>query len=412
MSQLSLFDAVTQVYRRDGEAVVQQEELYSQVAELMHLSKEQTSAESTLSDGSTFNVFKRDCRWVQQRLKAKGVLERVDRGMWSLTKAGKDELTEIQPGYVCLAFSTELGVCLWGDAQTVGQKVIDQPINLILSSPPYLGPNRNYGVFSDERKWVDFIVEALDPYVQKMAPGAGLVLNVGNDSFEKGRPARSIGIERLVIAIHDELGLSLVDRVVWKGNKCPGPTQWSFIRRYMLRSGFEFALCFTNDTDAMCFDNRRVLEDHSDQYLKWCREGGQKKEWQNSSYRKKAGAFSQTTVKRSKIPSNVLEMGVRHADMIQVKKYAQEHGLPEHTAMFPVAFAEFFIKWATRRGDLVLDLFGGTMSVAAAAEKLGRRWMSCDKVYEFIQMGASRFPGASLNENLLWPSPVSTNENP
>ena len=403
--QMPLFDTVSRIYADHPESAISQDDLYQHVAAALCLTEGDISRQKTLRGGGSFNVFKRDCRWIQQRMKAKGLLERVDKGMWKLTRAGKDELTEIQPGYVCLAFSTELGICLWGDSKTVGETIIDRPINLVLTSPPYLGPRRNYGVYTDEKAWVRFIVESLEPYVEKMAPGAGLVLNVGNDMFEAGRPVRSVGIERLVIELHDALGLSLVERICWKANKVPGPTQWAFVRRYMLRAGFEFVFCFTNDPEALQWNNRNVLEEHTDQYLNWCRNGGQKEDWQNNTYRKRKGAFSQTQ-ESSKIPTNVLSMGTTRADMIAVKEYARRHGLPEHTAMFPMAFAEFFIKWMTKPGETVADIFGGTLTVAAAAEKLGRRWVSCDRVLEFLQAGESRFSNAVRNDYLQWPKPV------
>jgi site-specific DNA-methyltransferase (cytosine-N4-specific) len=49
----------------------------------------------------------------------------------------------------------------------------------------------------------------------------------------------------------------------------------------------------------------------------------------------------------------------------------------------PVGLAEFFIKFLTMPGDLVLDPFAGSNTTGAAAEALGRKWISIesDKVY-------------------------------
>lgn len=404
--QMALFDTVSQVYADHGEKPVPQQTLYHEVSDKLNLSKSQITERGTVHNGKTFNVFHRDCRWAQQRLKLKGFLTRVDRGMWQLTEAGKERLTEIQDGYVCLAFSTALGVCLWGDARTIGREVIDDQINLILTSPPYLNIDRNYGTWSDEKAYVRFIVEALEPYIQKMAPGAGLVLNVGNDVFEKGQPTRSLYVERLVIELHDALGLHLVERIPWIINKCPGPTLWAFVRRIMLRSGFEFTFCFTNDPEAITWDNRNVLQEQCEEYLAWCRSGGQPKDWNNATYAKRKGAFSGTVEKQSKVPSNVLSLGHTCAEGRRIKQFAKKHNLPEHTATFPRAFAEFFIKWMTREQDLVVDPFGGTLTTASAAEHLNRRWQTGDRVLDFLQAGSSRFVNAALNPNLQWPQPV------
>jgi site-specific DNA-methyltransferase (cytosine-N4-specific) len=209
--------------------------------------------------------------------------------------------------------------------------------------------------------------------------------------FVSGKPERSMCLERLVLELHDALNLSLVDRVIWKSNKCPGPSQWAFVNRYMLRSGFEYAFCFTNDPGSLQWDNREVLQDQSDEYLRWCQQGGQTQDWSNSSYRKKKGSFAGTTQKKSKIPTNVLEMGTHDKGSRQVKAFARQNGLPEHCATFPSKFAEFFIRWMTKKGDVVADVFGGWLTTAAVAERLERQWWISEMFLEFILAGSSRF---------------------
>ena len=57
----------------------------------------------------------------------------------------------------------------------------------------------------------------------------------------------------------------------------------------------------------------------------------------------------------------------------------------------PLALAEFLVGFLTAPGDLVVDPFGGWFTTAAAAEKLGRRWLSTEMMAEYAQLGASRF---------------------
>lgn len=55
---------------------------------------------------------------------------------------------------------------------------------------------------------------------------------------------------------------------------------------------------------------------------------------------------------------------------------------PERTGFLtqkPEALLKRIIKACTREGDTVIDLFGGSGTAAAAAVKLGRRYVSCDK---------------------------------
>ena len=50
----------------------------------------------------------------------------------------------------------------------------------------------------------------------------------------------------------------------------------------------------------------------------------------------------------------------------------------DYTTQKPEALLERIIKASSNEGDLVLDVFGGSGTTAAVAERLGRRWISAD----------------------------------
>lgn len=67
---------------------------------------------------------------------------------------------------------------------------------------------------------------------------------------------------------------------------------------------------------------------------------------------------------------------------------------------------EFFIKFLTRPGDIVLDPFSGSGVVAHVAENLGRKWISSEINPEYVLGSAFRFDGLGdqtyrKRENLL-----------
>ena len=80
---------------------------------------------------------------------------------------------------------------------------------LLITSPPYpLKTPRAYGNEIDSKAYITFIVESLEPLVAKLCKGGNIVLNLSQDIFETNSPARSDYLERLVITLKDELGLS------------------------------------------------------------------------------------------------------------------------------------------------------------------------------------------------------------
>lgn len=56
----------------------------------------------------------------------------------------------------------------------------------------------------------------------------------------------------------------------------------------------------------------------------------------------------------------------------------QAKELVGYTTQKPEALLERIIKASSNEGDLVVDMFGGSGTTAAVAEKLGRRWITCD----------------------------------
>ena len=110
------------------------------------------------------------------------MLERVDRGVWRLSDEARQSLTPAPSKRVLLAFSTELGCALWGNAEDVFGALGEQ-VTLAFTSPPYpLMKERAYGNVSQDA-YVDWLLPILKPIVKCLRPGGSLVVNVGNDIF-------------------------------------------------------------------------------------------------------------------------------------------------------------------------------------------------------------------------------------
>jgi site-specific DNA-methyltransferase (cytosine-N4-specific) len=53
--------------------------------------------------------------------------------------------------------------------------------------------------------------------------------------------------------------------------------------------------------------------------------------------------------------------------------------------------ASFLIEFLSEPGELIADPFGGSFTSAKAAELLGRRWISTEKVVDYVVSSAYRF---------------------
>lgn len=400
-AQLDLFSGVFHAYAA-GDGTLTNAHLYESVACYAGLDADEVSRKQPIGQsGELHSPFKRKVRWYQQTLKNAGILERLDgeRGVWRLTQAAGKDLSRVDPTVSVVGFSTDLGIAILGSCDSVFAKV-DAPITLVVTSPPYpLASQRAYGNPS-EAEYVDWICRTIEPVVKNLVPGGSICLNVSNDIFRPQSPARSMYCERLLIALNDRLGLSLMDRLVWENpQKPPGPFQYASKARTQLNVAYEPVYWLTNEPSKVKSDNRRVLQAHTEKHLALIRAGGEQREsvFSDGAYRVRHGSFGNETAGR--IPRNILKFGHRCKAQSDYKKAAKALGLPVHGAPMPARLAAFLIEFLSEPGDLVVDPFSGSFTTAAEAERLGRRWFGTDTMAEFVLGGSTRFaeaPGYKL----------------
>ncbi|MEY2161644.1 MULTISPECIES: DNA methyltransferase [unclassified Rhodanobacter] len=405
-----LFEHVASAYADSDEGRLDNATLYRAVADRAGISETARRARAPIGRaGQLHSRVERAIRWHTQTLKHMGVLRRVEgeRGVWELVERTRKGLHVPAVPVKLVAFSTDLGVAIWGDNTDIVTR-LDEPVHLVLTSPPYpLRKPRAYGNVPVS-EYVDFIVRSIEPLVRTLARGASLAINFSNDVFEPGSPARSTYIERVIIALEDRCGLHLMDRLPWVNlSKAPGPIAWASKERIHLNVGYEPIVWMCNDPRASFADNRRVLEPHTDKHRQLIAAGGTATEVNHSdgAYRRRAGAFGHQTAGR--IPKNVLMRGHRCADAIATRMDAGALGVAAHGAVMPTSVADFLIRYLTEPGQLVVDPFGGKGTTGLAAERAGRRWLVCDRVLDYLRSGGERFrgqPGFEMPEALeQWP---------
>jgi hypothetical protein len=77
--------------------------------------------------------------------------------------------------------------------------------------------------------------------------------------------------------------------------------------------------------------------------------------------------------------------------------YCEENNLLRHPAAMPVRLPEFFVRLLTDAGDLVVDPFAGSNATGAAAERLGRRWVSVEPDQRYVEGSRGRFMKVRTN---------------
>ena len=398
--QMDLFEAMLDIYAESAEAVANGA-LYQALTMKAGVDAAIWDARQPVgTSGEEHCPAKVQCRWWQQTARAMGLIERVpnSRGRWRATDKGRARVKpseeELEPApreLVMLGFSTKLGIALWGDCRDVFSR-IDEPVHLVVTSPPYLLRNpRAYGGPTCEKAYVDFICECLEPVVARLAAGGSIALNVTNDSFLPGMPARSLYMERLVIALHERMGLFKAETIVWHDDsKPPSPIRWSSINRQLPRVAYEPILWLTNDPSRLFSDNRRVLQSHTARHKRLMAAGGEKRTavYGDGANRIRQGSFGKET--EGRLPTNVLTIGHRDPSQDELRRELPRLGLPVHGATMPKRVARWLIDLMTEPGQLVVDTFSGWATTAVAAEEAGRRWIVAERMRAYLQGAAYR----------------------
>ncbi|EMY6611144.1 DNA methyltransferase [Vibrio harveyi] len=391
LGQLQLFPAIEEAYLEAG-GELDQQTLYSTVAEKLGINPMDYYDGTGGKKG--INHFYRKLRWLQQDMKNQKILRRVERGCWELIGTARNRLHAIKEGKSVIAMSTRMGVMICSRSESVfDNELINEEISLVITSPPYiLNRARLYGGISEEKEWCEFIINVMKKIKPKLADGASIALQLGQDSFIQGMPARKTHIERLTLMMVDE-GFFLCDRMVIETNKPPTPTEWACKKKLLLKAGYDFVLHFSTNPLKLMIDNSRVRIEHKDSYKKFVLSGGSRSTsiTSDGAHRQKIGDYSKVDLSKGKIPSNVQYFSnkCKHGEL--VNRFARSIGVPIHGAKMTYQLAHFLIQYMCPVGKVAYDPFGGTCTVGEASEDLERKWIVSEMIMEYIQQSFIRF---------------------
>jgi len=283
------------------------------------------------------------------------------------------------------AYKTSWGAMYEGDAAALLAKLPDECLDLVVTSPPYaLHFKKEYGNVDK-----DDYVEWLRPFGREihraLKPKGSFVLNIGG-SYNAGAPTRSLYHFKVVLMLCEEVGFHLAQECFWYNPaKLPSPAEWVNVRRMRIKDSVEYVFWLSKEPLPKA-DNRKVLAEYSPDMKRLLVRGYRAKE--RPSGHKITNKF---TDKGGSIPSNVIERGNNESNSDYIR-LCGERSLKPHPARFPAALPEFFIKFLTDAGDLVVDPFAGSNTTGSVAEGLSRHWLAFELEPKYIETSRLRFP--------------------
>ena len=289
------------------------------------------------------------------------------------------------------AYATQWGRMLHGKSdELLGNGTLahfEGKVSLIFTSPPFpLNRKKRYGNETGDA-YIHWLC-AFGPLFKKMlTPDGSIVIEMGN-SWEPGMPVMSTLALRTLLDFQSKNDLYLCQEFIWNNPaKLPSPAQWVNVERIRVKDSFT-KLWWMSPTQKPKANNQRVLQEYSQAMKSLLKKGSY-----NAGKRPSEHNIGETSFLKDNggaIPSNVLTYAnTLNSDAYQI--FCRENQLQLHPARMPTELAQFFIKYLTEPGDIVLDPFGGSNTTGAAAEGLKRFWISIEASEDYIKGSRGRF---------------------
>jgi site-specific DNA-methyltransferase (cytosine-N4-specific) len=301
---------------------------------------------------------------------------------------------ETAPTYV-----TNWGAAYCGDSLRLLEEMPDESVNLVLTSPPFaLQREKEYGNKA-QAEYVEWLAQFARIVQRKLRPDGSFVLDLGG-AYESGSPTRSLYNFRVAIHFCDMLGFHLAEDFYWYNpSKLPSPIEWVNKRKLRAKDSVNTVWWF-GKTRWPKADVTKVLAEYSDRMKKLLEDPDAfytpKKRPSGHDIGKAFGKDN-----GGAIPSNLLQIPNSESNGSYLRG-CKAVGAKGHPARFPAKLPEFFIRFLTEPGDLVLDLFAGSNTTGAVAEREGRRWLAFDERRDYLAASAFRFlPESASDADLL-----------
>ena len=252
-----------------------------------------------------------------------------------------------------------------GDCASELKKLEDNSIDLIFTSPPYADQRKNtYGGIHPDR-YVEWFLPISKELLRVLKPTGTFILNI-KERVVNGE--RHTYVMELILEMRKQ-GWLWTEEFVWHKKNCY-PGKWP--NRF--RDAWERLLQFNKNKKFKMIQEAVMVPmgDWASTRLKNLSQTDKVRDESKvgSGFGKKIANW----LNRDKVyPTNVLHM-------------ATECGNRNHSAVFPEALPEWFIKLFTEEGDFVLDPFMGSGTTIKVAQRLMRNSVGIEIQSDYYNM--------------------------
>ena len=275
-----------------------------------------------------------------------------------------------------------------GDCEDILQEFPDNSIDLIITSPPYANQRKKtYGGIHPD-KYVEWLLPKTEQFLRVLKPTGTFIFNI-KERVVKGE--RHTYVIESILKMREQ-GWLWTEEYMWhKKNSYPG--KWP--NRF--RDSWERLLQFNKNRKFNMYQDEVMVPVGDWAKTRLANLSDTDKVRDESKVASGFGKNVSNWVGRDMVyPTNVLHM-------------ATECYNRSHSATFPVALPDWFIRLFTQENDVILDPFMGSGTTAVAAKATGRKYIGIDTNEEYCHLAEARV--SQIQPRLLESNGVYRTEN-
>jgi len=262
-----------------------------------------------------------------------------------------------------------------GDSKEVLKKLHSNSIDLIITSPPYADQRKStYGGIHPD-KYVEWFLPITKELLRILKPTGTFILNI-KEKVINGQ--RSTYVMELILGMKKQ-GWLWTEEFIWHKKNCY-PGKWP--NRF--RDAWERLLQFNKNKKFNMYQEAVMVPmgDWAKTRLRNLSDTDKRRD--ESKVKSGFGKNISNWVNRKKVyPTNVLHLSTECSNK-------------NHSAAFPEALPEWFIKLFTKEGDTVLDPFMGSGTTNFVAQRMLRNSIGIDIKPEYYEMVREKIDSIKL----------------
>ena len=266
-----------------------------------------------------------------------------------------------------------------GDCKNELQKLPENSVDLVITSPPYADQRKSTYGGIHPNEYVEWFLPTSQELLRTLKPTGTFVLNI-KEKVLGGE--RHTYVLELILALRKQ-GWFWTEEFIWhKKNSFPG--KWP--NRF--RDSWERLLQFNKTKDFNMYQEEVMVP-----MGKWA-----KTRLKNLSVVDLIRDESKVGSGFGKNISNWVNRDMAYPN--NVLHLATECGNKNHSAAFPEALPEWFIRLFTKEGDIVLDPFLGSGTTSRVAKRMGRNSIGIEVLEEYYTLAKKSLDDAPARDSI------------